>query len=88
MRFSKALMSSVCFSVMPMSSSPSSNRVRSEAGMSNLMSGPPGPLMVWVSRSTVNGAAPLAAITRCSNASASAGASTTGNNPFCRQFSR
>ncbi len=88
MRFSKALISSVCLSVSPMSSSPSSSRVRSEAAISNLMSGPPGPLMVWVSRSTVNGAAPFAAITRFSNAAASAGASVTGSRPFCRQFSR
>ena len=35
--------------------------------------------MVCVSRSTVNGAAPFTAITRCSNASASSGASTTGS---------
>ena len=36
----------------------------------------------------VNGAAPFAAITRCSNASAASGARTIGSRPFCRQFSR
>ena len=50
--------------------------------------GAAGPLMRWVSRSTVNGAAPFAATTRFSNASASCGASTIGSKPFCRQFSR
>ena len=36
----------------------------------------------------VNGAEPFAATTRAMNASASAGSSTTGSKPFCRQFSR
>ena len=45
MRFSNATISSVCLSVSPMSSSPSSSRMRSAGGMSNVMSGPPGPLM-------------------------------------------
>ncbi len=52
MRCSQVLISPSCFSVSPMSSRPSSRRMRSAAGMSNLMSGPPGPLMVCVVRST------------------------------------
>jgi hypothetical protein len=47
-----------------------------------------GPLMRWARKSTVNGAAPSTAITRCSKACASDGDSTIGSNPFCKQFSR
>ena len=45
-----ATISSVCLSVRPMSSRPSSSRMRSAAGMSKVMSGPPGPLIVWLSQ--------------------------------------
>jgi len=58
------------------------------AAISNATSGPPGPEMRCVLRSAVNGAAPLAAMTRAMKASATAASSTTGSTPFCRQFSR
>src|SRR6266508_1998130 len=85
MRFSKAAISSVYLSVRPMSSRPSMRRMRSAAGMSKAMSGPPGPVMRWASRSTVNGADPSTSTTRAMKGSVSCGPSTTGSNPFCLQ---
>ena len=84
----RELISALCFIVSPMSSSPSSRRVRSEADMSKVICRPFGPAISCFSRSTVKGAAPLAAKTAASSASACASGSVMGRMPFCRQFSR
>src|SRR5215204_1513050 len=78
MRCSHALISSTCLRVRPISSRPSISRMRSAGEMSKATSGPPGPLMRWVVRSTVNGAAPFTATTRPAKLSASPGASGDG----------
>ncbi len=78
-------MSPRCFSVMPMSSRPSSRRVRSAA---QCRTGYRPGLAAdgCYGKSAVNDIAPFAATTRCTNPSIRSAASSIVSMPFCKQL--